>query len=210
MPEFHCPERLTVKQATIIECGMFCGLVAAGVGLRLAFRDVPNFAPVAALALFAGYYFRSALTAVAVPLLVMAATDLVIGGYAWHMMAVVYGMLALPALLRSWVRRGFDLRTGEPKSCAKALAGLLSCSLASSVLFYIVTNFGAWLWFDMYDRTWAGLLECYVRALPFFRYTLAGDACFAFVLFGGYAWICSWQSAAQTANAPVPRDAIVS
>ena len=199
-----------MKQATWIEGGIFCGLVAAGVGLRIVFQDVPNFAPVAALALFSGYYFRSALTAVAAPLLVMAVSDLVIGGYAWYMMAVVYGMLAFPALLRSWVRRGFDLRTGGPKSSAKALAGLLTCSLVSSCLFYVVTNFGAWLWFDMYARSWAGLWECYVAALPFFRYTLAGDATFAFVLFGGYAWICGWQRATQTANVSPPRDALVS
>jgi hypothetical protein len=43
----------------------------------------------------------------------------------------------------------------------------------------------------MYDHTAAGLLQCYAAALPFFRYTLAGDMFFAVVLFGGYTWAWS-------------------
>ena len=55
----------------------------------------------------------------------------------------------------------------------------MTCSLLASVLFFLVTNFGCWLWFDLYEHSVSGLVHCYAQALPFFRYTLAGDLVFA-------------------------------
>lgn len=166
---------------------VFAALVAAGAGLRLVFRDIPNFAPVVALALFAGYYFRSAVVAICVPLAVMAISDWFLGGYGWTMMALVYGMLAFPVLLRGWLRRTFRFdRPGIVGSFTPA-AGLIGCSLLSSVLFFVVTNFGVWLWFGAYEPSFAGLVHCYAAAIPFFRHTLAGDLAFSVVLFGSYA-----------------------
>ncbi len=59
--------------------------------------------------------------------------------------------------------------------------------MASSILFFLVTNLGVWLWFGTYGPGFDGLWHCYVAAIPFFRYTLAGDMFFATVLFGSYA-----------------------
>lgn len=167
------------------------GLIGVGAGLRVLLRDLPNFAPVAALALFAGYYFRSLLPALCVPLGVMATSDLVLGGYDWRMMAVVYGMLALPVFLRSPLRRYLRLEPGSMRGTSVATTGLLGCSLASSVLFFLVTNFACWLSMGLYAQDLQGLLHCYQQALPFFRYTLCGDLMFATILFGGYAWAVS-------------------
>ena len=33
------------------------------------------------------------------------------------------------------------------------------------------------------------LITCYVAGIPFFGTTLASDACFAFLLFGGFAFV---------------------
>ena len=176
-----------MKRRTALEGVVFVSLVAAGVGLRVYFEHLPNFAPVAAMALFAGYFFRSALLATAVPLAVMGLSDLQIGGYDWRMMALVYGMLAAPVALRGVLRRHLEIERAKWASAVRALTGLVGCSLAASVLFFVTTNFGSWLWFTMYEHSWAGLAHCYVQALPFFRYTLTGDMLFALVLFGGYA-----------------------
>ncbi len=159
-------------------------LVASGVTLRLVCHELPNFAPVAAMALFAGFFFRSRLVALAVPLSVMIISDQFLGAYHPAIMVLVYGTLALPVLLSTWLRRAVDL--GGDRKLAPLL-GLFSCGLASSVLFFLVTNFGVWCWFGTYDRSLAGLWHCYVAAIPFFRYTLAGDVFFSAALFGGYA-----------------------
>ena len=165
----------------------FVGLVAVGIALRLCFRELPNFAPVAALALFSGYFFRSRVMALAVPLTIMLATDVVIGSYQFGLMVTVYGMLALPVAARGMLRRVFRFEQGRWTQNAAAACGLLTCGMASSILFFLVTNFAAWLVMGIYERSWNGLLHCYVQGFPFFRYTLVGDLGFAVILFTGYA-----------------------
>ena len=77
------------------------------------------------------------------------------------------------------------------------MAGLVTCSLAMSLLFFLTTNLGVWLWFNTYERSVAGLLQCYVQALPFFRYTLSGDLIFACLLFGSHAFAMHYLRAPQ-------------
>lgn len=176
-----------MTRQTRIECLVFLGLVAAGAAARIVFRELPNFAPIAAMALFAGYFFRSSALALAVPLAAMLVSDAVIGGYEWQMMVVVYVMLALPVAFRSPLRRWLRIEPGRPGRVVAAILGLLGCSLASSVLFFLATNFAWWPWTDMYEHNLAGLVRCYVNGLPFFRHTLLGDMVFATALFGGHA-----------------------
>jgi hypothetical protein len=178
-----------VKRQTLVEGMVLTVLIALGAQLRIYFQDLPNFAPVAALALFAGYYFRSWVTALCVPLGVMVLSDAFIGAYDWRMMALVYGMLALPVVLRSPLRRYLDIKQRGVARTAAAVTGLVACSLFASLMFFFITNLGSWLWFDMYQHTWAGLVTCYVQALPFFRFTLTGDLLFALSLFGGYGLV---------------------
>jgi len=171
---------------TVVRLTIFAGLVAAGALSRVCFRELPNFAPIAAMALFSGYYFRSAKVAVLVPLLAMALSDLFIGGYEWQMMVVVYSALALPVAFRVLLRKYLAMERGSASSAAIGLSGLLTCSLASSLFFFLVTNFAWWPW-SMYEQNWEGLILCYQQGLPFFRNTLAGDLFFGTVLFGSYA-----------------------
>jgi hypothetical protein len=188
-----------VTRQTWTECLVFAALVAAGAGARIWFRELPNFAPIAAMALFAGYYFRASAVALAVPLAAMLASDAVIGGYEWQTMAVVYGMLALPVAFRLPLRRWLKITRSDWMSSLASLGGLLACSLLSSVLFFLATNLACWLWGEMYEHNAAGLVRCYANGLPFFRHTLAGDATFALTLFGGYALAvnCGWVKSVQ-------------
>lgn len=176
-----------MKQEMLLRPAVFALLITAGACARLVFREFPNFAPIAAIALFSGYYFRSALVAALVPLLALVASDLVIGGYSWQMMVVVYSMLTLPVAFRSLMRRQFVLRRGHYSELAKSVCGLITCSLASSVLFFLATNFAWWPWTDMYEHNLAGLIHCYQQGLPFFKNTLAGDLFFSVGLFGTFA-----------------------
>ena len=175
-----------MKRDTVVRLTIFASLVAAGALARVCFRELPNFAPIAAMALFSGYFFRSAKVAVLVPLLAMALSDLFIGGYEWQMMAVVYGALTLPVAFRVLLRKYLAMERGSASSAAIGLSGLLTCSLASSLFFFLVTNFAWWPW-SMYEQNWEGLILCYQQGLPFFRNTLAGDLFFGTVLFGSYA-----------------------
>lgn len=144
------------------------GLAVLAVISRLIPHPM-NFAPVAALALFGGTWFDRRYAFV-LPFAVLVASDWFLGfyeGIAW-----VYGSFFLVGMI------GWRLR-GRRSLGATALA-----TLSGSVLFYLVTNFGVWLGGTLYAPDFAGLVECYVAALPFFRNTLAGDAFYVALLFG--------------------------
>ena len=150
------------------------GMVFAAALSRLL-PHPPNAAPIAAMALFGGARFPDKRSAFLVPLAAMLASDLLIGVYG--MMPVVYLAFALI------VCAGFSLR--ESRGAGKIAAA----ALASSALFFLVTNFGTWAFEGIYPRTLAGLQACYVAAVPFFRNTLLGDAAYTAALFGGLALI---------------------
>ncbi|MFL6824075.1 MAG: DUF6580 family putative transport protein [Xanthobacteraceae bacterium] len=150
------------------------GLVGLDVVARLA-PHAPNFTPVAASALFAGAVLRSRTLALAVPLAAMLASDLILGGYDWRVMGVVYAALALPALLGRWGR-------------ARGAIVLVPLALSSSLFFFATTNFAVWAFSGMYAHDLAGLMHCYVAALPFLQNTIIGDMFWTTLLFGGW-WI---------------------
>jgi hypothetical protein len=151
----------------------FLLLVALCVVGRLV-SQVPNFTPVAAAALFAGFFFRRRWVAACVPVVAMVASDAIIGSYHPGVMATVYAALVFPVLLAGWLSgRGFMLRVAV-------------ASLACSTIFFLSTNAAVWL--TAYPQTWDGLAACYLAALPFFKYTLSGDLVWSLLLLGGYAW----------------------
>ena len=61
-------------------------------------------------------------------------------------------------------------------------------ALGASLLFFVTTNFGAWLEQAYpYGYSFEGLLNCYAAAIPFYRGTLLGDLAFSGALFGAHA-----------------------
>ncbi|MGB6045216.1 MAG: DUF6580 family putative transport protein [Pirellulales bacterium] len=171
-------------------------LVLAGVVGRFAFLHVPNFQPTAAVALFAGFYFASRRQAVLIPVAVLALSNLWLSGYeTWGVMAVVYAAFIVPVglgrLLANREREqgagtGTGSGSGSGAGAGRYFAKWAVCLIAPSLVFFATTNFAVWLFDGRYLYTLAGLTECYVSAIPFYGYTLAGDLIFVPVLFG--AW----------------------
>jgi len=189
-----------VKRKSTEQAIIFFGLIAVTVGLRLYFQYLPNFAPVAAVAMFAGYYFTSRRVAFLVPMISMLITDSIIGSYQPLLMVTVYSLLLVPVLMRSWLRSSFDL-SSEKTSAIQATTGLLGSALIASILFFLGTNVATWWVTPWYPRTLEGLSACVTAGIPFFRYTLAGDVVFGTLLFGGYAFAESRQRAEVAATA---------
>jgi len=65
---------------------------------------------------------------------------------------------------------------------------VFSASLSSSVLFFVVSNFGVWIGSGMYPHTGLGLTACYLAAIPFFTGTVASDFIYSAVFFGSFQW----------------------
>ena len=173
------PDHRFVKE--LVAFGILVSLGAAG---RIACDALPNIAPVAAIALLAGYLFRSWFLAAMVPLAIMAISDSFIGRTEWTTQVAVYTMLVVPIFARGYLRRRLRF-AGRPMTCAlrNAWAGVPP-AIVSALAFFLVTNFACWL--AWYPPTWEGLSRCYLLALPMFRGTLIGDLSFTVALFGGY------------------------
>ena len=165
---------------------LLTGLILVAALTRLL-PHPPNFSPVEAVALFAGAHFASKRWAFLVPLLGLFASDLALaaingGSYAtWFGSTgiwLVYLCIALTTALGLGLRG--RIRGGR----------VLGYSLAGSVLFFLVTNFGAWLFQPvelLYPKTAAGLAMAYTAGIPFFQWTVLGTLFYAALLFGGFA-----------------------
>ena len=131
----------------------------------------PNFTPILAVAIFAPYFFRDLAISTAMPLGAMVLADLILGFHSY--MFWVYGAVAASVVISYYLRH-----TGTN------LLRIGSLSLISSLLFFVVTNFGVWLDSGFYPQAAQGLFACYVAALPFFGNTLVSTVAFCGVFYG--------------------------
>jgi hypothetical protein len=132
--------------------------------------------PLAAVALAAGFLFANPLVAASVPLAALALSNLVLPGYgSLGVAAVVYAATAWPVLLGTCGVLGQD----RPRWLA-----VVGGSLATSLVFFLSTNLAHWAFMADYPRTMAGLGECFVAALPFYRWMPVGDAAWTLATFG--------------------------
>src|SRR5580658_380542 len=148
---------------------------------RMPFMPHPwNFTPVAAALLYFGA--RGSRRQLWVPFALLAASDVILDKfvYAYPFSSEHFITWAWYAAIL-WLGtalRGIDLR----ENVAWLRVG--GAALASSISFFIVSNFGVWAAWNMYPKTLPGLMTCYAAGLPFFRHTLAGDMLFTAVAFG--------------------------
>jgi len=132
----------------------------------------PNFAPIAAMALFGGAYFNKKWAAFLIPISAMFLTDLILGFH--ETMWAVYLSFALIVVIGMLMLK--EIKIGN----------LFFASVISSVSFFIITNFGSWISTGYYTKTGAGLATCYIAAIPFFHQTLLSDLFYVALLFGTY------------------------
>jgi hypothetical protein len=160
------------KQVAILRGAVIITLLVLAAALRI----IPhpwNLTPIGAIALFSGALFRNRWIAFVLPLACLLAGDFFVGFY--KLMVVVYASFAISVAIGRWL--------GQNRTVARTGGAVFLGALQ----FFAVTNFGMWAITGYYPKTAAGLVTCFAAAVPFFWNTLAGDALFAGVLFGGFA-----------------------
>src|SRR5919202_758778 len=90
----------------------------------------PNMTSVTAVALFGGAYFSDKRVAFVAPLAALCLSDLALGFY--RHMEVVYVSFALIVCMGSWLQR------------QRSMPRIAGAAVASSALFFLVSNFGVW------------------------------------------------------------------
>ncbi len=141
-------------------------LITLGVGGRIIrihfFPGLYNVELITLVSLLAGSFLGFSY-ALIVPLSVVAISDMYIGNtsilfYTWSAWAII-GLL------------GLVLRKSKKDSLSFGLK-MTGMGIVSSIVFFIWTNFGVWLGWDMYPHTLSGLIQCYIMGLPFFKMNL--------------------------------------
>lgn len=147
-------------------------LIFLGVILRIL-PHPPNFAPIAAIALFGGVYLTKKYFWI-VPLLALFVGDYFIGSYNIRLMIAVYGSFGIISLIGLWLRNH------------RSLGMIISSALVGSLLFYLITNFAVWAFSPWYMKDISGLMLSYTLALPFFKNTILGNLFYVSLFFGVY------------------------
>ena len=144
-----------------------------GIALFRVLPHLPNVSPVAAMALFGGAYFADKRLALVIPFLALILSDLIIGFH--NTMFFVYAGFALTVGIGMLIQKHITV------------SHVAASAVAASLLFFIITNLGAWMMSGLYPMTSAGLMQAYAAGIPFFQNSLLGNLVFTAVMFGGYA-----------------------
>ena len=153
-------------------------LVAVAIRFLVALKVLPfafNFTPLGAALLFFGA--RAERRRLWIPVLGLAAADAALNRF-------VYGYPFTADLLVTWAwYAGIVLLGGWLKQNEQPLR-VAGAALATSVSFFLASNFAVWAVWNMYPKSAAGLLQSYVAGLPFFRHTVESDLLFSALFFG--------------------------
>ncbi len=127
----------------------------------------PNFTPILAVGIFAGFYFKQFFLSSFIVILSMFIGDIYFGFH--NTMFFTYISLATVVSLGLIIKKfGFT--------------EIIFAGLLGSVCFFIISNFGVWLVSEIYEKNINGLIQCYIMAIPFFHKTLASTLLYLFVL----------------------------
>jgi hypothetical protein len=148
-----------------------------------------NFAPFGAIALFSGSVLSNRILAVLVPCIAAWFSGIILNNlfyqtifseFTWFDYNIFWQSLsyALTAIL------GMTLLSAKPGMLKLGLA-----AISASMIFFILSNFGYWTTGLFYSRDLAGLITCYISALPFYPASLAGDLIYSVAMFGIYYWV---------------------
>lgn len=164
-----------------------CLLFAAGTRL---IPHVDNFTPMESVSLFGAAYFSRKWWAFLTLVFIMYITDFVINntvarpffteteGVVWFSNYMIYNALAYVAIT------SLGILFLQKVSASK----VVFLSLTSSVLFFLVTNFGVWMSeVSLYPRSFSGLMMSYTAALPFFRNSMLSTLVFSTMMFGSFS-----------------------
>ena len=162
-------------------------LIVVGIASRFMLIDYPNFKPIAAIAIFCGFFFcRSRgglLVGACAACGIMLVSDATLGFYELPVMFAVYSSILIACVLGNKAGRWF-----ENSSSFVQLASLTGSALIASCFFFLLTN-AAVVFAGWYPFSIDGFVASYVAGVPFFKFTVLGDLLFTVGIFGVYGFL---------------------
>ena len=126
----------------------------------------PNFTPIIAIAMMSGYFFKNLKYSILVLASTMILSDMILGFH--NTMLFVYLPLFLVVIYFLKLKKEIYFKN------------LFIFSIGSSLVFFIISNFGVWLMGNMYEKNFYGLIDCYFLAIPFYKNTLLSTIIFSY------------------------------
>ena len=153
---------LKVKNKRLVFLTLFIVIAA----LMRLIPHPPNFVPITAIAIFAGIKINNIKYAYFVPISVMLISDMFIGFYS---ISIFVYLAFILITTYSFMAKSYRIKN----------------ILLSSLMFFIITNFGVWL-LGGYTYSVEGLILCYTMAIPFFANSILADLFFSGILYFGF------------------------
>ena len=172
---------------------LIIGLLTLGISTRFMFivdgqSMLPNFTALGAIAIFGSNYLKGSMRFV-IPFVILWLSDLVLNNVIYSQYYESFQFFGSP-----WVYSAFLLAIliGIAMMRKPSWSNLFFTAIGTGVVFYLVTNFAVWMSpSSPYLKNAAGLLDCYLAALPFFRNTLLGNVFYSFLLFASFEFFVS-------------------
>lgn len=162
---------------------LITGLILLAVISRILPFHINNFTPLIAVALFAGAKFDDKKWSILIPIVSLFISDAILA-YQNHYalfhdtIFFTYSSILLIIFL------------GRTQLMGKLnIAKTFGVTLVSSLIFFVISNLGVWFFGNMYSLNFSGLMQCYIMAIPFNKFSWLGDLVFTFILFGTYEYV---------------------
>ena len=155
------------------------------VALSRLIPSMHNFSPLGALGLFGAAFFKRKSLAFIIPIVSIWISDVLVNN-------ILYASY-YPSF--TWFYEGFYWQYGsyllivlmalflfKKVNTSRVVVG----ALTATVIFFLISNFGAWVTSPLYPKTFSGLMTSYVAGIPFLNNGLVGDLLYSTVFFGGF------------------------
>ena len=171
-------EKLPTKQILLL------GLLIFAAVSRIV-PHPPNFTALGAMALFGGAYLSNRILGILLPLGALWVSDIILNNFVY---SDYYSGFVLFSPNHIWIYFSFITIAVMSRFLLKKVnaksVGL--SSLFASIIFFSLSNFGVWIQGAIYPVSVSGWIACYIAALPFFGWTLIGNAFYCSILFGSF------------------------
>lgn len=163
-------------------------VIAALIFVVALSRLIPvmhNFSPLGALGLFGAAFFKRKSLAFIIPIAAIWISDVLVNN-------ILYASY-YPSF--TWFYDGFYWQYGsylvivlmalflfKKVNTSRVVIG----ALAATALFFLISNFGAWVSSPLYPKTLSGLMTSYAAGIPFIKGTLFGNLVYSGILFGSF------------------------
>ena len=161
---------------------LFVIVAIATVALSRLLPHIPNFTPIAAMALFGGAFLSNKKSAYLLTFAALLLSDILVNTILYNDYNFT-NYLAQPFVWAVYFSFALTVFMGTSFQHNINVKNVAFFSVSSSLIFWLLTNFACWPNNPLYTQNLAGLINCYIAAIPFIG-NVIGDLFYNTLLFG--------------------------